>query len=65
LVFDPLAVLMFIAINQSMLRKNPQSQPVTGENIIEVKEDIPPGESNHIRTSTVVSVSDKFTIEKF
>ena len=64
LVFDPLAVLMFIAINQSMLRKKPQNQSIIGDNT-SLKEDVIANELNHIRTTTRVSVSDKFTMEKF
>jgi hypothetical protein len=63
LVFDPLAVLMFIAVNQTLLRKEPKPEPE-----IKIVEETPDEIDEEIKEMTIVSsvrVDDQITIEKW
>lgn len=58
-VFDPLAVLMFIAYNQSLkIAINPETNPNTIDEVIQ--EDVP-----HLNFEDSIRVDDKFIIEKW
>jgi hypothetical protein len=59
LVFDPLAVLMFIAVNQTLAQQKPQKE----ETIIEEVVDAVP--NNDMEFDAGVRVDDQITIEKW
>lgn len=60
LVFDPLAVLMFVAVNQTLARQNPQQKETQQE--VEPIDGVP---NNDMMLSSSCYVEDKITIEKW
>lgn len=66
IVFDPLAVLMFVAVNQSMMRREQEDQskqppPVEIKETTKYVDDSP----DHIYVATEVKLKDKIEIVKF
>ena len=69
IVFDPLAVLMFVAVNQSMMKREQENQssepapapPVEVKEAIKYVDDSP----EHIYVATEVKLKDKIEIVKF
>ena len=60
LVFDPLAVLMFIAVNQTLARQKPQLKILQ-----EVEEPVDGVPNNDMTLSSACYVEDRITIEKW
>lgn len=66
IVFDPLAVLMFVAVNQSMMRREQENQskqppPVEIKETVKYVDDSP----EHIYVATEVNLKDRIEIVKF
>lgn len=66
IVFDPLAVLMFVAVNQSMMKREQENQsiqspPAEVKEVIKYVDDSP----EHIYVATEVKLKDKIEIVKF
>lgn len=59
LVFDPLAVLMFIAVNQTLAQQKPQKEETTIEEVVDA---VP---NNDMEFDAGVRVDDQITIEKW
>lgn len=66
IVFDPLAVLMFVAVNQSMMRREQENQSIQPPPD-EIKETIKyiDDSPEHIYVATEVKLKDKIEIVKF
>ena len=62
LVFDPLAVLMFIAINQTLVRQQPASEEIQKIQKEEIVDAVP---NNDIELEAHVRVDDQIMIEKW
>jgi len=67
LVFDPLAVLMFIAVNQTLIRQNPQPKEEPKEDLYDrkVEEIIDAVPNNDIELEAHVRIDDSVIIEKW
>lgn len=66
IVFDPLAVLMFVAVNQSMMRREQEDQSKQPPPV-EIKETVRyvDASPDHIYVATEVKLKDKIEIVKF
>lgn len=59
LVFDPLAVLMFIAVNQTLAQQKPQKEETTIEEVVDA---VP---NNDMEFDSGIRADDQITIEKW
>lgn len=59
LVFDPLAVLMFIAVNQTLAQQKPQKEETTIEEVVDA---VP---NNDMKFDSGIRADDQITIEKW